>query len=502
MDFNGLDLMRSVKEYSVQKNLKISDVTKVLEDVIRDAEIQKYKYSKIDVRILSNGKIDIKRKMKVSGENIGGFDDEGYQLISVEDAVSISPGVTAGSFVEEKMPDLSLLRFETNYAKKALFKALNDLVRQKQYDDFVHRIGEIATFSILRIENGNLILVVNNAETILYRNKLLKGEIYRTGEYVKVYIEDVVRADRGPQIIVSRTHKNFVAQLFKQEIPEIYEGIVEIKDVARYAGSRSKISVYTSDNSIDAVGSCIGIRGVRITPIMQELRGEKIDVISYSTDIKKYVVSALGEKSIEKVVLNEKKNLLEVIVPEDRISAVIGRQGQNINLASVLTGWKINVLSNAEESKRRMDEFDQQTNFLMEVLDIEKMMAQLLNLEGYTSLTLLKNASIADLASLEGFDEDIAEELLFRAQEYLKTHSVSDEGVIEDGEKVDEMVNLDKMDDLDDSIINILEKNNILTVNRLAELDVDELQDIFKDKLNTDEVGKLIIDARVLLGWI
>lgn len=499
MDFDGLNLIRSIKDYSAQKNLPIADVLKVVQDVIQESEIQKYKYDKINVKISNSGKVDIKRKLRVVCDNdiSGGFDEEGYQLIAMQDALKISDNLVEGDFVEEDIPQLSLLRFETIVAKRSLFSALNNLVRHKQYDDFVHRIGEIATFSVLSIEQGNLILSANNAETIIYRNKLIKGEIYRTGDHIKVYVEDVVRVDRGPQIIVSRTHKNFVAQLFRQEIPEIYEGIIEVKDVARYPGVRSKVSVYSSDQSVDAMGACIGIRGVRIAPIISELRDERIDVVYYSHDIIKYATNALGEKNVEKVLVDDENKKLEVVVSEEKISILIGRQGQNINLASILIGWKINILSNKEESERVMTEFGDQTDRLTEALDIERIMAQLLVLEGYTSLESLYKASVADLISIEGFDEEIAEELITRTRDYMKEN-----GLANDEDESKELLISEEMKHLSSEMVKILHENDIFTVNQLADLASDELIEIIDDKLNEEERNKIIIDARVLLGWI
>lgn len=493
MEYSGFDLMRSAKEYSLQKNLRVSDVVDAIKNVVREYEIKHYKHNKIDVELDVNGQIKVFCYLRIT-ENKQldeSFDEDGYQLISFERAGDIYDikDAVAGDLIKSPMPDFSLIRFDTGLARRDLFKALNDLSRAKQYESFINRIGEVMTFSILRIENGNLILISNNNETILYKNKLIKGEIYRKNEQIKVYIEDVVRADRGPQIIVSRIHKNFVTALFKQEVPEIYEGVVEIKAVARFAGVRSKIAVYSSDRSIDAVSACIGMRGMRINLIIDELRGEKIDVVCYSADISKFIGNILdnrNSRNIEQVNFNKDAGTIDVLVPLEKIPIIIGSRGQNIILASELIGYKINVLNAEENSKKRVETFHRQIDELMTALDIERVMAQLLILKGYTTVDLLLQSSAANLATIEGFDMEIAEELLARSAEFNAQFNKND---------------LSKLTKLNDRIIVILKDNKILKIDDLADLSRDELKEILID-IQDEEIDNIIIEARIALGWI
>lgn len=490
MNFGGLDLIRSIKEYSLQKNLKFSEVMRVIENVLRDSEIKKYGYDKIRVELLENGKINLNRQVRVTDKNElnGSLDEEGYQCISLDRAKDIVSAAEVDQIIEEKISDLSLMRFEICLAKRSFYNNLNNLIRQRQYDDFKDHVGKIFSFLILRVENNNLILVYNSVETILYHNKLIKGEVHRKGDKIKVYIEDVIRVDRGAQIIVSRTHKNFVAELFRQNIPEIYENIVEIKAVARFAGIRCKIAVYSADTAIDAVGACIGIKGTRINSITNEINGEKIDVILFSNDLLTFLRNIFGNDNVLKA--NFREESIDLVVLSEKISLVIGKQGQNINLASALINKRINVINAEDESKRLVNKFELKTNLLIDTLEIEKVMAQLLVLNDFDSIEKINSASIADIVNIEGFDEDIAKELLERASDYIKNNS--DNFSFENA----------KINNLTSELICILYKNNINNLEDLANLSVDELNGIVNGMLDDNIKNQLIIDCRASLGWI
>src|ERR671926_1067202 len=315
---------------------------------------------------------------------------------------------------------LELLQIADAVAReKVIVKKIRKAERDRQYDEYKDRIGEIVNGVVKRVEYGNVIVDLGRGEGIVRRDELIPRETFRPGDRIRAYLFDVRREARGPQIFLNRTHPQFMAKLFAQEVPEIYDGIVEVKAVARDPGSRAKIAVTSRDSSIDPVGACVGMRGSRVQAVVGELQGEKVDIIPWSVDEATFIVNALQPAEVVKVVLDEDADRIEVVVPDDQLSLAIGRRGQNVRLASQLTGWDIDILTEAEESERRQKEFAERTQLFMNALDVDEVVGQLLASEGFRSVEELAYVDAGELASIQGFDEDTAAEIHRRAQENL-----------------------------------------------------------------------------------
>ena len=311
-------------------------------------------------------------------------------------------------------------RIAAQSAKQVIVQKVREAERDRQYDEYKDRIGEIVNGTVKRVEYGNVIVDLGRGEAIIRRDELIPRENYKYGDRVRAYVYDVRREQRGPQIFLSRTHPQFMAKLFTMEVPEIYDGIIEIKSVARDPGSRAKIAVISRDSSIDPVGACVGMRGSRVQAVVGELQGEKIDIIPWSPFAASFIVNALQPAEVAKVVLDEDAERIEVVVPDDQLSLAIGRRGQNVRLASQLTGWDIDILTEQEESERRQKEFVERSNLFMEALNVDEMVGQVLASEGFTSVEEVAYVDADEIASIDGFDEDTASEIQTRAREYLE----------------------------------------------------------------------------------
>src|SRR5262249_50770170 len=310
-------------------------------------------------------------------------------------------------------------RVAAQNAKQVIVQKVREAERERQYDEYKDRVGEIVNGIVKRVEYGNVIVDLGRAEAIVRRDETLPRENFRYGDRIRAYVYDVRREPRGPQIFLSRTHPEFMAKLFAQEVPEVYEGIVTIKSVARDPGSRAKIAVVSRDASIDPVGACVGMRGSRVQAVVAELQGEKIDIIQWNPDHATFIVNALAPAEVVKVVLDEDAERIEVVVPDDQLSLAIGRRGQNVRLASQLTGWDIDILTEAEESERRQAEFKSRSELFQAALDVDEMIAQLLTSEGFRSVEDIAFVALDELAEVEGFDADTAAELQARARDHL-----------------------------------------------------------------------------------
>ena len=324
-----------------------------------------------------------------------------------------------GDFLVDPLPPIDFGRIAAQTAKQVIVQRVREYERKRQYEEFKDRVGEIVNGVVKRVEYGNIMVELGRAEALLRRDELIPRESFRNGDRVRAYIYDVREEPRGPQIFLSRTHPPFMAKLFAQEVPEIYDGIIEIKAVARDPGSRAKMAVISRDSSIDPVGACVGMRGSRVQAVVQELQGEKIDIIPWSPQHATFVVNALAPAEVTKVVMDEEAGRVEVVVPDDQLSLAIGRRGQNVRLACQLTGWDIDILTEAEESERRQEEFRRRTGLFVEALDVDDVIAGLLVTEGFTSIEELAYVPIDELAEIEGFDESVAEELIRRGQAFL-----------------------------------------------------------------------------------
>ena len=340
--------------------------------------------------------------------------------ISVEDARLRNPAAQVGDYISEPLPPLDYGRIAAQSAKQVIMQKVREAERDRQYEDYKDRIGEIVNGTVKRVEYGNVVVDLGRGEGIIRRDEMIPRETFRYGDRVRAYVYDVRREQRGPQIFLSRTHPQFMAKLFTMEVPEIYDGIIEIKSVARDPGSRAKIAVVSRDTAIDPVGACVGMRGSRVQAVVGELAGERIDIIPWNPDAATFIVNSLQPAEVTKVVLDEDAERIEVVVPDDQLSLAIGRRGQNVRLASQLTGWDIDILTEDEELERRQKEFQDRSQLFMTALDVDEMVAQLLASEGFASVEDIAFIERDEIASIEGFDEETADELQSRAREYLE----------------------------------------------------------------------------------
>ncbi|MEQ8652875.1 MAG: transcription termination factor NusA [Kiloniellales bacterium] len=414
--------------------------------------------------------------------------------IALRDAQMINPELEIGDFITDELPPIDLGRIAAQTAKQVIVQKVREAERSRQYDEFKDRAGEVMNGIVKRAEFGNVTVDLGRAEAMLRREESLPRESFRTGDRVRAFILDVREEPRGPQIFLSRAHPQFMALLFRQEVPEIYDGIVEIKAVARDPGSRAKIAVVSSDSSIDPVGACVGMRGSRVQAVVQELQGEKIDIIPWSEDIATFVVNALAPAEVTKVVMDEETGRIEVVVPNEQLSLAIGRRGQNVRLASQLTGWHIDILTEEEESQRRQEEFHRRSQLFIEALDVDDVIAHLLVTEGFTRVDEVAYVELEELAEIEGFDEDVAEELRLRAQTWLEEQQrQQDEQRRELG--VDDA--MAEVAGLGTEMLVALGEAGIKTLDDLADLASDELIEILgPESLTMDEANEVIMAAR------
>src|SRR5579872_2528267 len=410
------ELLQVADTVARDKGIDRDEVLQAMEQAIQKAGRSKYG-QEYDIRAeidRKNGEIRLMRFREVADP----IENEATQISLVE-AKRFNPDAEIGDFITDPLPPIDFGRIAAQTAKQVIVQKVRDAERARQYKEFKDRVGEIVNGLVKRVEFGNIIVDLGRAEAILRRDELLPRESFRQGERVRAYIYDVRQEVRGPQIFLSRTHPQFMAKLFAQEVPEIYDSIIEIRAVARDPGSRAKIAVISNDSSIDPVGACVGMRGSRVQAVVAELQGEKIDIIQWNQDPATFVVNALAPAEVTKVVLDEDSGRIEVVVPDDQLSLAIGRRGQNVRLASQLTGWTIDILTEGEESERRQEEFRSRSKMFIDALDVDDVIAHLLVTEGFTSVEEVAFTPLPELAGIEGFDEAVASELQQRAQTFL-----------------------------------------------------------------------------------
>ena len=434
--------------------------------------------------------------------------------ISLEDARRSNPAAQLGDIIADKLPPFDLGRIAAQSAKQVIVQKVRDAERDRQYEEYKDRIGEIINGVVKRVEYGNVIVDLGRSEGIVRRDELIPREVFRPGDRIRAFVFDVRREARGPQIFLSRTHPQFMAKLFAQEVPEIYDGIITVKAVARDPGSRAKIAVISRDSSIDPVGACVGMRGSRVQAVVGELQGEKIDIIPWSPDVATFIVNALQPAEVAKVVLDEEAERIEVVVPDDQLSLAIGRRGQNVRLASQLTGWDIDILTEAEESERRQKEFVERTKTFMDALDVDEVVGQLLASEGFRSVEELTYVDLSELASIEGFDEETAAEIQNRAINHLAERDAAFDA------RRRELGVADEMKDVPGLTLPMLVKlgeNDVKSIEDLAGCATDDLvgwterkgSEAIKNagfldgfEMSREEAEALIMQARVSAGWI
>lgn len=474
-----------------EKAISREEILEAMEQAIQKAGRAKYGHEK-DIRAIidrKTGEVRLSRWTEVVEE----VENEASQ-IPYKIALKIQPNIKIGEYLIDPLPPIDFGRIAAQTAKQVIVQRVRECERNRQYEDFKDRIGEIVNGTVKRTEYGNLLVEIGSVEALLRRDELIPRENFQNSERVRAYICDVRKEPRGPQIFLSRTHPAFLAKLFAQEVPEIYDGIIEIKAVARDPGSRAKMAVISKDSTIDPVGACVGVRGSRVQAVVQELQGEKIDIIPWSGQAATFVVNALAPAEVTKVVMDEEAGRVEVVVPDDQLSLAIGRRGQNVRLASQLTRWDIDILTETEESDRRQEEFRRRSAIFAEELDVDDVIAGLLVTEGFHTIEELAFADPQELAEIEGFDANIAQELVQRAEECLeKQHRSLDEKRQALGVS-DELVELDCFTQ---QMLILLGEKGVKTLDDLADLASDELVEILgADAIDEETANAIIMQAR------
>jgi N utilization substance protein A len=491
-----MELLQVADAVAREKSIDRDEVLIAMEQAIQKAGRSKYGHEH-DIRAAidrKTGEIKLTRVQEVVGEVV---ENEATQ-IPLKAAHRRDPNLKVGDFIIDELPPIDFGRIAAQTAKQVIVQKVRESERKRQFEEFKDRKGEIINGLVKRVEFGNVTVDLGRGEAMLRRDELLPRETFRNGDRVRALILDVREEPRGPQIFLSRTHPDFMAKLFAQEVPEIYDGIIEIKAVARDPGSRAKIAVISHDSGIDPVGACVGMRGSRVQAVVQELQGEKIDIIPWSPDPATFVVNALAPAEVAKVVLDEDSGRIEVVVPDEQLSLAIGRRGQNVRLASQLTGFDIDILTEEQESKRRQEEFKSRSQMFMDALDVDDVIAQLLVTEGFTSIEEVAYVPNEDLAGIEGFDEDVATELKSRALAWIEAEAERLNAKRRELGVADDVA---AIEGLAPAMLVALGEKGVKTLDDLADLAADELNDpkdgILKDfELSTEDANAIIMAAR------
>jgi N utilization substance protein A len=490
------ELLQVADAVAREKNIDREIVIAAMEEAIQKAGRSKYGYDH-DIRALidrKTGEIELFRyRLVVEALNPETPELEIQQIV-FKLAKKIKSDIQLGEFIIDKLPPLDFGRIAAQTAKQVIFQKVRDAERERLFEEYKDRVGEIVSGVVKRVEYGNVTVDLGRGEAFLRRNDALPREHFKNGDRVRAYIYDVRREARGPQVFLSRTHADFLAKLFKQEVPEIYDGIIEIKAVARDPGSRAKIAVISHDGSIDPVGACVGMRGSRVQAVVGELQGEKIDIIPWSQDIATFIVNALSPAEVTKVVMDEDNRRLDVVVPDDQLSLAIGRRGQNVRLATQLTGWNIDIMTEAEEAERRQNELKTRSALFIEAMDVDEVIAHLLVVEGFASIEDIVETSSEELGRIEGFDVDVATELKNRAASFLENKKkVFEKRASEMGISKE----LTGVKGLTQDMILILGEKGIKKMDDLGDLASDELREMVgADKLTESQANAIIMAAR------
>jgi len=498
-----------------EKGINKDDVFVAMETAIQKAARSKYGFEH-DIRAeisRKDGSISLNRyrlvvdeikKVKevedandVASEELEAIDEEDIfeaRQILLEDAQDIKEDITVGEYLTDQLPPIDFGRIAAQTAKQVITQRVREAERNRQFEEYKDKVGQVVNGVVKRVEFGNVVLDIGKTEALLRRDEIISREKFRNGDRVRAYIIDVRQENRGPQIFLSRTCPEFMGKLFASEVPEIYDNIVEIVAISRDPGSKAKIAVRTNDNTIDPVGACVGLRGIRVQAVVNELQGEKIDIINYVDDKAQLVINALAPAEVSKVILDEEKRKIEVVLPEDQLSIAIGRRGQNVKLASQLVNSDIDVLTEAQEEERRHNETKVRSQRFIEALDVDEIIAHLLIAEGFTRVDQVAYIAIEDLIEIEGFDEDVATELQNRAKEYVNARN-------EKFEAKKKELNIDPkliaIDFLDQDMIIKLAENDIKDIDDLGDLAGDELIEVLGEGvLNIAEANKVIMAAR------
>ena len=510
---NQLELLQTAEAVAREKMIDPDLVIQAMEDSLARAAKSRYG-AEMDIRV----KIDRKTGRATFARIRTVVEDDAVEnhhaQLTVKQAKSHLKDPQIGDEIIDEVPPVDLGRIAAQSAKQVILQKVREAERDRQYEEFRDRKGTIINGQVKREEYGNIIVDIGRGEAILRRNEKIGRESYRPNDRIRCYIKDVRREARGPQVFLSRTDPQFMAELFKMEVPEIYDGIIEIKAVARDPGSRAKIAVISYDNSIDPVGACVGMRGSRVQAVVNELQGEKIDIIPWNQDQATFLVNALQPAEVSKVVIDEEAGKIEVVVPDEQLSLAIGRRGQNVRLASQLTGLDIDIVTESDESARRQAEFAERTKLFIDTLDIDEMMAQLLVSEGFTNLEEVAYVDTDELLSIDGFDEGTAGELQARARDYLEAANAK---ALANARAMGVEDSLVEFDGLTPQMLEALAKDGIKTLEDFATCADWELAGgwttengqrkkdegvLEKFDVSLEEAQTLVMTARVLLGWV
>ena len=491
------EMLQVANNVAQEKSIDKDSVFEAMEMALEKAARVKYGYER-DIRVKvdrENGDIKLNSYLEV----VEILDDENHQKqILFDEAKKIQSNIQIGEYIIKELPPIELGRVAAQNAKGVIIQKVREADKSRQFGEYKDKVGEVVVGVVKRTEFGNLIVDLGKNEAIIKREELIPRETFKNGDRVRAYIYDVKEDIKGYQIFLSRTHPQFVSNLFTQEVPEIFEGVIKIKSVARDPGSRAKISVFTEDSTIDPVGACVGMRGSRVQAVVNELQGEKIDIVMWSDNQATFLANALAPAEVSKIFLYEEKSKVEVVIPDEQLSLAIGRKGQNVKLASSLTNLEIDILTEEEESLRRQEEFKDKTQMLVKNLDVEDVIAQLLVTEGYVAIEGIASESAENLEKIEGFDKDLSQEILSRALNYLKEKDEEDIKIINEKIKDKELMNLVG---INNKMLSLLAQNNILTIDDFADLASFELLDkeegIFKDlDLDQTTIDSMIMKAR------
>jgi N utilization substance protein A len=532
---NRMELLQIAEAVAREKSIEREIVIEAIEEAIQKAARTRYG-AEHDIRVHidpKSGETTITRVVTVVDDDFGTaeielpvegvepgklpegaevFNDNAY--IRVSDALKTDPGAFIGKTYTETLPPFEFGRVQTQMARQVVTGKVREAERERQYEEFKDRVGEIVNGVAKRVEYGNVIVDLGRGEGIMRRDQSIPREMFQVGDRVRAYIYDVRREAKGPQIMLSRAHGGFMAKLFAQEVPEVYDGVIEIRAVARDPGSRAKMAVVSNDSSIDPVGACVGMRGSRVQAVVAELQGEKIDIIQWNPDEATFLVNALAPAEVTKVVMDEEDERVEVVVPDEQLSLAIGRRGQNVRLASQLTGWQIDIMTESQESERRQREFAERTALFQEALDVDEVIAQLLVTEGFATVEDVAYVDAQDIAVIEGFDEDTAEEIQARARDFLDREAAEYDARrrelgVEDPVLEVEGVTL--------PMAVALGEHDVKSLEDLAGLVPDDIRGYYEAKngervrepgvleafeLSAEDAERLIMRARVAAGWI
>jgi N utilization substance protein A len=510
---NRLELLQIADAVAREKSIEKEIVIEAIEEAIQKAARSRYG-AEHDIRVhidTRTGEMTITRVVTVVAD--GAVENE-YAEQSLTDALKGDKEAAIGKTYTEILPPFEFGRVQTQMARQVVTHKVREAERERQYEEFKDRISEVVNGTVKRVEYGNVIVDLGRGEGIMRRDQAIPRENFQIGDRVRAYIYDVRRETKGPQIMLSRAHGGFMAKLFAQEVPEVYDAVIEIRAVARDPGSRAKMAVVSNDSSIDPVGACVGMRGSRVQAVVAELQGEKIDIIQWSPDEATFIVNALAPAEVTKVVLDEEDERVEVVVPDEQLSLAIGRRGQNVRLASQLTGWQIDIMTESQESERRQREFAERTTLFQEALDVDEVIAQLLVTEGFAAVEDVAYVEAEEIASIEGFDDDTAEELQARARDFLEREAAELDSKrralgVEDA--------LLQIEGLTVPMAIALGTGEVKTVEDLADLVPDDLRGWFEAKdgarvrqpgllesfnLSPEDAEALIMRARVVMGWV